>query len=344
MIPGTIRELFTYVDQARGRLLEAAAGCDDAALDRPFEMGEGTLRKTLHHLWGAEQVWLSRWTGTRSPLDSPEGDQSDGVSVADLAKGFSATAAEREAWLQTQDAASMAGTFRYSRPFWMDPGPDLELPLGLSVVHVLNHFPHHGAQAVNMLKALGKPLPALDYIVMRRDGTPPAWPLDLATLRRYLAHSDWAFREVHEAAAQLPEAAQNRSFDIGPGSLRRVMRHMADATQWWIDNLEGRHDPYPALTEGGSWEDLWTCYDRVARRRDDQIAPLQDADLLRSVAVTPRPGVDRAFPLGIVMLQWCLHGTWHRAQALNMLRHAGGTVPSLDVNVWLRQGEPMVLG
>jgi uncharacterized damage-inducible protein DinB len=52
---GTVRDLFRHSDWARDKLLERAAQLDDAALDRPFEMGVGSLRETLQHLLFAER-------------------------------------------------------------------------------------------------------------------------------------------------------------------------------------------------------------------------------------------------------------------------------------------------
>jgi uncharacterized damage-inducible protein DinB len=36
------------------------------------------------------------------------------------------------------------------------------------------------------------------------------------------------------------------------------------------------------------------------------------------------------------LVQLCCHGTHHRAQLINMLRHSGVTAPALDYVVWLR--------
>ncbi|UCC32325.1 MAG: DinB family protein, partial [Phycisphaerales bacterium] len=63
----TIRELFAYNDWGRDRLMAIAEGLSDAQLDCPFEVGEGSLRKTLEHLFGAEWTWLERCRG-RSPV------------------------------------------------------------------------------------------------------------------------------------------------------------------------------------------------------------------------------------------------------------------------------------
>ena len=69
----------------------------------------------------------------------------------------------------------------------------------------------------------------------------------------------------------------------------------------------------------------------TSRDRDAYLAKCTDADLSRRVRAKPRPNVERDFPLGVTLLQLCGHGTHHRAQALNMLRHCGAEVPALDV-------------
>ncbi|MHB2015655.1 MAG: DinB family protein [Candidatus Xenobia bacterium] len=324
MIPDTLRELFTYNDYARRKLLDACEPLDDAALDTPFAMGEGSLRKTLCHLVEAEAVWLQRWKGV------PVTVEEQALSVVQAREQFLAVVAEREVWLSQHD--DFTKTFRYARPSWMEPGPELELPYDVTMLHILNHGPHHHAQALNMLKRLGQKLPTLDYIVMRIDGHLPE--LDRATLQRYLAHNDWAWHQVHQAA---PEAARHREFPIGPGTLYRILRHLADAPDWWLDSMEGNIGPFPEMDESATWEALKARYEAAARRRD---RALETGDLAHRITIRPRPGIERQIPLGVALLQLCVHSTHHRAQALNMLRHSGVTVPGLDVNVWYRALSP----
>ena len=146
-------------------------------------------------------------------------------------------------------------------------------------------------------------------------------------------------QQVHQAAANLSDEARNQPFPIGPGTLRRIMRHLADAPDWWIYNIANGPMPFPAIEEGDSWTDLWTRYAKAAQRRT---AYLQDADLKQPIRVIGR-GAERTFPLGVAMLQLCGHGTHHRAQALNMPRHTGAKAPGVDVAVWQRAGAPDVL-
>lgn len=338
MIPGTLRELFTFNDWARDKILAAVAERSDEELDRPFEMGEGSLRKTVFHLWEAEEVWLSRWLGL------PFTEVAETLSPGEILKLSQDTTARREHWLATLDLRKVKESFTYARPRWMGPGGDLQLPHDVSLLHVLNHGIHHRTQAVNMLKRLGVAPPTPEYIIMRLNGERPDPPLDLSTLRRYTMHSDWAYRQVHEAGASLLEEAQSREFPVGPGTLKKIMRHLADAPAWWMDNINnGPSTPFPAIDASSSWQDLWPRYREAALRRDSYLDSVSDADLERPITVVGRPGVERAFPLGVAMLQVCAHSTHHCAQALNMLRHSGATVPTLDVAVWHRQGAPSVL-
>ena len=92
-------------------------------------------------------MWLQRWK--LEPVTIEE----QALLVAQVREQSERFVAEREAWLaQHQDFTS---TFRYKRPSWMYR-PELELPYDVTMLHILNHGPHHSAQAINMLKRLGR--------------------------------------------------------------------------------------------------------------------------------------------------------------------------------------------
>ena len=58
---------------------------------------------------------------------------------------------------------------------------------------------------------------------------------------------------------------------------------------------------------------------------------LADADLEQSFTYTNTQGKTWTFQLGHMLMHVCNHGTHHRAQALNMLRHIGVEPPELDL-------------
>ncbi|MGE0480977.1 MAG: DinB family protein [Phycisphaerae bacterium] len=335
----TIRELFAYNDWARQRLLDASAALADDALDRPFQMGQGTLRKTLHHLYAAERVWLDRWLGVVTPPDRRVADR---APLAALAADQHALAAERDRFIAAlrDDELSRPVTYTNLR------GETNTFELGRLLLHVCNHGVHHRAQALNMLRRLGValPKPEIDYIFMKltqpgggtRDAAPP--PLDRDTLRAYFGYADWARDRTLAVAATLSDEQLDRRFEIGLGNLRKTLMHIRFAEEWWLQNwTRGPDEPFPESPDDLPIAELQVLSQQTAAGRNAVLERSTDADLQNWVEARPRPDVQKSFSLGVTMLQICTHGTHHRAQAANMLRHVGAEAPALDV---LRMMEP----
>lgn len=160
----TIRTLYAYNDWARDRVLSAAAALTDEQLDRPFEMGEGTLRGTLQHLRAAEQWWYVNWTvGPGEPF--PEGEP--GTPVAEIARQHAETATARERLLAGMSDRDL------ERIVTVRPRPDIErqFPIGVSMLQLWCHGTHHRAQAVNMLRRVGAQPPAVDLVLWSRESS-----------------------------------------------------------------------------------------------------------------------------------------------------------------------------
>ena len=155
----TIRELFAYHDWGRDRLMALAETRHDSQLDRTFEMGEGSLRKTLEHLFGAEWTWLQRCKG-RSPAhgECPR----DFTSMAALWDQWRQVAQQRNALLDTLSNADLSRSVTYIHP----TGKTYSFQLGHVLLHVCCHGTHHRAQALNMLRHLGITVPEMDLLVM----------------------------------------------------------------------------------------------------------------------------------------------------------------------------------
>ncbi len=331
---GTIRELFAFTDWARDKLMTVASGLADEQLDRKFEMGEGSLRATLNHLWSSERMWLDRWK--RHPQPRSRKDAA-GVTMSGLWQEFRETAAERTKFLAGMGDADLPHLLTYTNV----RGETYTFPFGGMMLHVSNHGSHHRAQAVNMIRRVGAalPRPGLDYIFMKIEA-PETTPcgLDLGTLRTYFAYGDWANARVLAEAAKLTDEQLNRPFEIGLGTLRKTLVHIRDAEQWWFCNwTKGPGELFPQADEAIGVDQLQRLFAETASKRNEFISGLSDPDLKRIVKATPRPNVLRILPLGVPMLQLNHHGTHHRAQALNMLRHVGAKIPALDVVVWLRE-------
>ncbi len=334
----TIKELFAHNDWANHKILGAAAELPDAALDRSFEMGEGTLRRTLNHMIAAERVWLDRWQKHAAPRYRSD---AAGMAVGELADEYRAVAVERNGFVDRCSQSDLDGLLHYKN----NRGDPFAFPLGDLMLHVCNHGVHHRAQAVNMLRqvAAATPKPGIDYIFFKLEQcgggewTAPAPDLDLRSIHRYFEYADWARDRVHSIARTLGDAQLDREFAMGLGTLRKTLLHIRFAEEWWLQNWTvGPDRPFPELPDKLPIAELRALFVETAVRRKEFLKTLSDADLKRITRAKPRPGVERAFPLGTTMLQLCCHGTLHRAQAVNMLRHVGAEIPALDVVLFLR--------
>ena len=161
----------------------------------------------------------------------------------------------------------------------------------------------------------------------------PADPLDLL-----LAHNAWATREVLRHCMTLSDEQWHRRFEMGLGSLHDTLTHVIGAMLRWADRIDGPSRLLRPSIEDGS------------RRTGAELAALLDTaerDLTASAARARQRGLDTAvdvmlggtpyrFTLGAMLVHVTTHGTHHRAQCLNMLRHlnvpgVSDTLPEIDV-------------
>jgi len=156
-----LRRCLAYGDWAWGLVTTAAAALTDEQLDRPLEIGLGTLRKTLLHIRDAEQWWLENWRG-EAVADFPKlGEE---TTIEELQAFFRATASARDVYLAGLTDENLARPV----PARVRPGLELGFRLGESVVQLWYHGTHHRAQAVNLLRQLGATPVPLDFVLYTR--------------------------------------------------------------------------------------------------------------------------------------------------------------------------------
>jgi uncharacterized damage-inducible protein DinB len=348
----TLRECFRHHDWARDKVLGLARGLGDGPLDRPFEMGPGSLRATLRHLYGAARFWYARWQGAE-PTPFPHARELGGVDEIREAERALATA--RNALLDGASSMDLRRVIEVER----ETGT-LRFPLGGLMLHVCNHGIHHRAQVLNMLRHLGvHPLPGLDHLFFRAEQPTVAWAdavkakmrhmgntvadtpaepgrVNREALQYFFRYADWAQDQVHAVAAGLSDAQLDQPFEVGLGSLRVTLVHICDAEYWWHHTwLHGPRDTEGQLNRTMSLAALQAQFARTAAERDAYLAAATDDELQRVVVAPVTPDLPLSFRVGESMLELCGHGTHHRAQALNMLRRLGATVPKLDLATWI---------
>jgi uncharacterized damage-inducible protein DinB len=148
MSPEEMLLLFEYNAWADRRALDAAAALSNEQFLKPLGSSFTSVRDTLAHLYGAEWIWLERFTGN-SPSALP-----DVAQFADLASLRTAWAPLENRLLDFVNGLSQADlelTLEYKT---MKFGT-YKNPLWQSMQHVVNHGTYHRGQITTMLRQLG---------------------------------------------------------------------------------------------------------------------------------------------------------------------------------------------
>lgn len=349
----TFADWFAYSRWINRRLLTLCEPLDAAALDRVEPIGPGSLRGTLAHVWGAEHLWLERWRGF-TPTAIPTLPDN---SIGELRRRYEAVHADRTAFLAREiDTIDRVVTYRNLA------GQVGQHRLVDLLLHVFNHGVHHRAQIMQFLRLAGITVPGgIDYLFFRIAfptvlmpseliGTLKNYGLEVAThpvddqpaepnlVRRYTSYNDWAMQRVLGLAKTLAPADLDREFAMGIGSVRKNLLHLVDVENWWRGNWAGVKKPFAKLPVETSIEQIENDWNSVSRDRNAFLANADESTMSRVVEADFGAGAMNC-RIGESAVQLCVHGTHHRAQAINMLRRIGLNVPGFDLVIWLRETE-----
>lgn len=345
--------LFDYSLWANEHLFHLCEGLTDEQLDARREIGFGSLRNTLFHILAAEEIWLERWT--KQPWRAFEADSS-GLALPLIRERLLAVHQKRAAFLKAH-AGRLASEFCEYKDAKGNQYRNVLLEL---VMHVANHGIHHRAQALNYLKGYGRTVPGgLDFLFYRfakpsvpqsaeatqslrqwglevetSEGEALAWNSDI--VERYFAYGDWANDRIFGMLEQLKEDVLDADRGMGVGTARLTALHILDAERWWFRCMTtggGKFEKLPATTSIAELRELW---EQTRRTRTDfirsrnAVSAQHVIEVLADTVLLRMPAVD-------AMVQLCGHGTHHRAQLINMIRHSGITPPAFDYVVWVRE-------
>lgn len=348
-----IDDLYRYNSWANGRIFALCDGLAVGQLDERREMGFGTLRNTLFHILAAEEVWLERWNST--PW-RPFPMAAEGLSLGEIARRLEQVAADRQALMNRErpDRWQRVCTYKDSK------GNSYSNRLDGLLLHVANHGIHHRAQALNFLKHLGRTVRGgLDFSFFRiakpnvkqepatadsmrqfglevETGSSPAIDWDANVVQSYFAYGDWANRRLLDLIAPLHDTALDRSWGMGIDTIRKTALHLADAERWWLKNWTVGPTAFEKAPESTPTTALEAEWSQISAERNQFIAALDDASAQRVVTANVGPMSIRVAVIES-LIQLCGHGTHHRAQLINMLRHSGVTAPGCDYSVWMRE-------
>lgn len=347
---------YAYTDWANAKVLNLCAGLSDAQLDQPKEMGFGTLRATLFHILSADIIWLERWQGLPwrpFPTDPA------GISLNGIADGLRAASAARSKLVEQERESGWLRMVEFR-----DSKQNLyKLQLRDLLLHVCHHGVHHRAQALSYLKQFERKLAGgVDYIFYRlaqgaleqspeavvslgqhglaaneRLGPSVGWDAELVA--RQFEYSDWANAKLLAVAGKLDDAQLDRGFDIGQGSLRKILLHTYSAERWWATNWTAGASPFPRMPETTSIAELCELWRGLTKERNQFLDSLDDAAAQREIELS-FSGPRLRFPIVDTVTQLTLHGTHHRAQVVNLLRQVGSPSGNIDLLYALAELSP----
>jgi uncharacterized damage-inducible protein DinB len=142
-------------------LLTAAAQLSEEKLRSPFPIGQGSIWKSLLHLYAAEYVWLEALLGNEGflvpgdlPGQIPGNQQGEGgvMDLADLRLKWSELEKRWTDYLRNLSSAALEEiVYRKS----VSLGTRLGIRRSDVLVHVCTHAHYTAAQVVNMLRHAG---------------------------------------------------------------------------------------------------------------------------------------------------------------------------------------------
>src|SRR5260370_40692411 len=109
-----LKRLHQHRTWVNGNLLTAAATLSDEQLRSPFQIGQGSIWKSLLHLYAAEYVWLEALLGSDDPLApvALPGNLPGNQQTASRIRGLDAvrqnTSALGERWIGLLEAPTAA--------------------------------------------------------------------------------------------------------------------------------------------------------------------------------------------------------------------------------------------
>jgi len=165
-LPGLL-DLFRYNTWANARIAESLLRLPPEAPTQDLGGSFPTVRATFAHLVAAEWLWLERWRGS-NPTAAP-GWVASG-DLPELVRQLGEVEAGRDAFLAGRSESDLDAACAFT----LLSGKAASHALRDLLLHTANHSTYHRGQVAAMLRRLGSPAPATDFLVYRAEVPPSA--------------------------------------------------------------------------------------------------------------------------------------------------------------------------
>lgn len=152
-----IIELYSYDKWANLKLLKAINNLEDEEFKRDLSNSFRSIRDTMVHILGVEELWLSRWKGEQGgTLLNPD----DFPTLKSLEKRWDESRNQLDSFLLSLTEEDLKNDIG----FYNIKGIYYSLELWKQMLHLTNHSSYHRGQVVTMLRQLKKQPPSLDLV------------------------------------------------------------------------------------------------------------------------------------------------------------------------------------
>jgi uncharacterized damage-inducible protein DinB len=148
-------------------------------------------------------------------------------------------------------------------------------------------------------------------------------------LKDLILHKGYANASLIKAIRQHEPAAQDPD-------LKNLLHHIIVANRFWLMLSLGL--PFAVEEESRipeSLEEIAAQYRDTHAQELKWVSQAEEHELARTVETSFIPG--HSYSVAEAMMQVCLHSQGHRAQCATRLRSLGGTPPTLDFILWLKE-------
>jgi len=140
-----VRGLYDYHRWANRRLFEVATtlGEELASRDVGKQFSYPTVRRMFGHLYGADKIWLERWTG--ATLSTAPGDEF--ATLASIRAPWNDLERDQRAFVESLTPVDLERVIEFRN---MD-GQPTRVALWSLLQHVANHGTHHRSEIATMM-------------------------------------------------------------------------------------------------------------------------------------------------------------------------------------------------
>jgi uncharacterized damage-inducible protein DinB len=157
-----IRNLYAYNLWAMDHQLSVIRQLSEEQFNRDLGGSFPSIRQTLLHIVGSEELWIARLLEGKSPAQMLADE--DYPALEDIERQLGATRYKWKNYLAGLADDKLADPFVYRNL----RGEQISLPLWQILHHIANHATYHRGQITSMLRRVGVTPPGIDAVVYYR--------------------------------------------------------------------------------------------------------------------------------------------------------------------------------